>query len=246
MIRDRENDPKVTILTGSRNCLPYIGQCIRSVLSQSYKNWEMIIVDDCSTDRTFKRAVEITKKHSNITVVQNKSRHYCGANYNKILSLATGDICGVLDGDDVLPKHAIETLVNYYNKYPNIDFIWTQHRWYNKDMTKYRSGISGKPRGGSIYQTERKLRHSYSHWRTFRTYLRDKAQLFDPNLKCAVDKDLGYSLEEVGRGGFLNKQLYYYRYHPHNMSHKTNQRQSWRRIREKHKGKDRYESTILS
>lgn len=242
---NRKSNIKVSILTATRNCLPYVGQCMRSVLAQTYKNWELLIIDDCSTDQTFKRISEIGKNQSRIKILQNGKRHYCGATYKQLLSMATGDICGVLDGDDVLPADAMSIIVDYYERFQNIEFIWTNHRWYNKDMSKYRRGISGKPRSNNIYDTERKLRHVYSHWRTFRTHLRGKGELFDESLKCAVDKNLGYVLEELGKGGFLNKELYYYRYHPKNMSHGANQRATWQRIRGKHKDKERFESVVL-
>ncbi len=237
--------PLVSILSASRNCREYIGQCIRSVVSQTYKNWEMIIVDDCSTDGTYERACEIARNHANIKVVQNVERLHCGANYDKILSIASGDICGVLDADDSLDLDAISTIVKCYVKYTNIDFIWTNHRWYNGAMTRFKSGISSKPKNGNIYNTEHGLKHCYSHWRTFRTYMRDRAELFDKKLKCSVDKNLGYTLEENGNGAYLDCQLYYYRYYPSNMSHHSSQKQVWRKIREKHAGKPRNKCVIL-
>lgn len=236
---------KISILCASRNCLPFIGQCIRSVINQSYQNWEMIIVDDCSTDKTYKRACEIAAKHDRIKVVQNESRLHCGGTYHKILSMATGDICGVLDGDDVLTKDAMSVIVKYYIRYPDIDFIWTNHKWYNTDMSKHRAGISGKPRKHTIYESEEGLRHVYSHWRTFRRELMKKGDLFDKTLKCAVDKDLGYRLEELGNGAFLNQPLYHYRYHKVNMSHHSDQRRVWKKIRQRHKDKKRFVSVIL-
>ncbi len=242
---NRNSDLLFSIICGSRHCLPFIGQCLRSVICQSYSNWEMIVVDDCSADRTYKRACEIAAKHNRITVVQNKKRLHCGGTYKKALSMATGDICGVLDGDDTLPKDAISIILDYYVRYPDIDFIWTNHRWYNTDMSKYRTGISGKPKKGTIYESEEGLRHVYSHWRTFRRELAAKGELFDKSLKCAVDKNLGYSLEELGNGGFLNRPLYHYRYHKVNMSHHSNQRATWKKIRVKHKDIKRFNSVIL-
>ncbi len=237
--------PKFTVLTSTRNGLPFVGQCIRSVLNQSYDNWEMIIGDDASFDRTYERACEISSKHSNITVIKNKKRLYCGANYKHLLSQATGDICGVLDGDDVLPHDSIKTIVGYYMEHPDIDFIWTNHLWFNKDMSRHRKGISSGPKKGTIFDTEKGLLHVYSHWRTFRTKLKDSGSLFNPSLKCSVDKDLGYTLEERGKGAFLNQPLYHYRYHPANMSHNSVQKQVWRKIRKLHLNKKRYESIEL-
>lgn len=217
---------------------------MRSVLAQTYKNWEMILVDDCSSDGTYERAKEIAAKHDNITVLQNEKRLYCGMNYNKMLSMAKGKYCGVVDGDDVLLPQAMSIIVQYYEKYPQIDFMWTKHRWGNTNLDKFREGLSRSARHGTIYDSEEGLRHVYSHWRTFKTELRERKQLFE-NLKCTVDKNLGYNLEEVGRGGFLNMPLYHYRYHKKNMSHNSNQRQIWREVRIKHANRKRYNSVKL-
>ncbi len=231
--------PKFTILTASYNQLPYIGQCIRSVMSQDYPNWEMIIVDDCSNDRTFKRAKEIVKSHNaksgnKILVYKNKTRQYCGSTYVKLLSLATGEYCGVVDGDDVLLPQAISTIVKSYRDNPKVDFIWTKHSWGNTKMDRFRDGLSRFAKKGTIYDSENGFRHIYSHWRTFKTEMRDRGPLFSP-IKCTVDKDLGYNLELFGQGAFLPKVLYHYRYHRANMSHNSAQKTKWREVRKWHK-----------
>jgi glycosyltransferase involved in cell wall biosynthesis len=236
---------KFSILTATHNCFYFVADCIRSVISQRYDNWEMIIVDDCSTDKTFNKVSQLAATDTRIKAIRNKKRLYCGANYKKILSMASGDICGVLDGDDMLSPVSVKMLVQYYLDNPEIDFIWTNHVWFNKNMTRHKKGISSTPKRGSIYKSEDGLKHVYSHWRTFRTKLRDRGTLFNDKLRCAVDKDLGYTLEELGRGAYLNEPVYHYRYHPLNMSHGSNQKQTWREIRKLHKNKKRFESIVL-
>lgn len=236
--------PEFSILTATYNCLPYVGQCIRSVLSQTSRDWEMIIVDDCSKDRTYERVCEITSKHDNIQVLRNRERMYCGPTYRRLLGLANGKYCGVLDGDDVLVPEAVATILDCYKGNPSVDFIWTKHRWFNTKMDKSREGLSSAPKHGTIYDSENNLKHVYSHWRTFKTELRNKTRLFT-DLKCSVDKNLGYTLEEVSRGGFLPKALYHYRYHKENMSHHSTQKAMWREIRKHHKNKNRFPSRIV-
>jgi len=165
----------------------------------------------------------------------------CGMSYNKALSLATGDYCGVVDGDDVLMPGAISTIMRYYNSNPDVDFIWTKHKWGNTKLDRFKPGLSRSANLGTIYNSENKLKHIYSHWRTFKTSMRDRGVLFR-DLKCTVDKDLGYNLERLGPGGFLGLELYKYRYHKGNMSHNSSQKAKWREIRKYHMGKSRYPS----
>jgi len=205
--------------------------------------WEMIIVDDCSSDKTYKRAKEIaasynSKSKNNIIVLKNKNRMYCGPTYNYLLSLATGKYCGILDGDDVLLPDAISTIVKQYEANPHVDFIWTRHNWGNTKLDKFRNGLSTFPKNGTIYDSEKGFRHIYSHWRTFKTEMRDRGTLFR-DLKCTVDKDLGYNLEELGQGAFLPISLYNYRYHLKNMSHSSNQKGKWKEVRQWHKNRPR-------
>jgi glycosyltransferase involved in cell wall biosynthesis len=230
---------KFSVLSATMNCLTFVGEMMRSVLAQDYDNWEHIIVDDCSSDRTYKRACEIAAKHKNITVIRNDQRLYCGSNYNKILSMATGKYCGILDGDDKLRPDAISTIVKLYEANENVDFIWTNHRWGNTKMLKFRDGLSRMAKKGTIYDSEgNDLKHVYSHWRTFKTEMRDRGKLFR-KLKCTVDKDLGYTLEELGQGAFYRDSLYLYRYHNKNMSHNSSQKSMWKEIRKYHKNKHR-------
>jgi len=246
-----DTNPLFSILTATRNGAKYIKECIESVIKQDYKSWEMIICDDASKDDTYNIIIDVAKNHENIKVLHNIEQLRCGMNYNRILSMATGKYCGVLDGDDKLATNAISTIVKAYESNPKIDFIWTQHYWCNDSMTKCKMGISKQAMRGTIYNSEGdSLRqHVYSHWRTFKTDMKRYGTLFR-DLPCAVDKDLGYSLEEIGKGAFLNKPLYFYRYHKTNMSRTKStillQKVTWKNVRIYHKHRHRHKSTVLS
>ena len=233
---------KFSILTATHNCSKYISDCIRSVIAQDYPDWELIISDDCSSDDTY--SIASSFESEKITVIRNRRKLFCGPNYAKLLSNATGDCCGILDGDDILLPNAVSTIISYYESNPEIDFIWTRHKWCNKDLSKSREGLSCKPHKKTIYESEKGLKHIYSHWRTFRTEMRNRGILFR-DLKCTVDKDLGYNLEEMGSGGFLPIVLYCYRYHKGNMSHNSSQKKEWIKIRQFHDGRARNKVVTL-
>lgn len=235
-------NPLFSILCATKNCSSYIDDAIKSVLNQDYQNWELLILDDCSKDNTF----EIVSSYSDSRIIKNRNetRLKCGLTYAKLLSMANGEYCGVLDGDDMLKYNAISTIVDAYAQNPNIDFIWTKHRWCNGSMTRDKPGISSSPKKRTIYESEDGFRHVYSHWRTFKTRLKDRAELFK-DMPCTVDKELGYTLEEIGYGGFLPLELYLYRYHQNNMSHNSNQKEAWARVRKKHADRKRFGVSVL-
>jgi glycosyltransferase involved in cell wall biosynthesis len=113
--------PLITIITSVLNGEKYLEETIKSIINQDYKNIEYIIVDGGSNDRT----IELIRKYENkidYWISEYDDGIYYG--FNKGLSLANGDMIGFVNSDDILFKNAISILVNYYNKYPKVDFIF--------------------------------------------------------------------------------------------------------------------------
>jgi glycosyltransferase involved in cell wall biosynthesis len=106
-------DPLISIITPAYNHEQFIEECILSVISQSYAHWEMIIVDDGSTDQTYRIAQSYAEKDSRIRVLTqaNKGPARLEETYNTALQLAQGEWIAVLEGDDYwLPdKLSIQT-----------------------------------------------------------------------------------------------------------------------------------------
>ena len=86
------NEPLVSIVSPTYNHATYIADCIESVLKQTYSNWEMIIIDDGSTDGTFAVAQEYTKKDNRIQAYTQKNIGIfrLGESYNFALSKCKG------------------------------------------------------------------------------------------------------------------------------------------------------------
>ncbi|MFT3753406.1 MAG: glycosyltransferase [Paludibacter sp.] len=102
--------PLVSIITPTYNHEKYIGDCIQSVQSQTYENWEMIIVDDGSTDDTYSIAKKLSYNDPRIKVFTQKNIGIfrLGETYNFALSKAQGKYIAVLEGDDIwLPEKLI-------------------------------------------------------------------------------------------------------------------------------------------
>jgi glycosyltransferase involved in cell wall biosynthesis len=120
--------PKVSIIIPCYNALPYIKETLESVLRQTYKNIELIIVDDGSTDGSFEFLNSL--KLPNLILKKNKSKGACSArNYG--LEFATGDYIQFLDADDLLSNNKIEEQVKLIaNKAHCIAICSTSH-FYN-------------------------------------------------------------------------------------------------------------------
>ena len=117
----------VSIIMPSYNTEKYISESIKSVCIQTYKNWELIIVDDCSTDNTDKVVASI--KDERIRYIKNKKN--CGAanSRNRALKEAKGRWIAFLDSDDLWYPEKLEKQIdfmernNYYFSYTNYEEI---------------------------------------------------------------------------------------------------------------------------
>jgi len=120
--------PLVTIITPTYKHEVYIRECIESVIKQSYSNWEMLIVDDCSPDRTFEIAQDYARKDSRIKAIQKSVRggpEGLGVSYNTALGLAKGELIAILEGDDYWPEDKLTIQVPFHeNKEVCLSWGW--------------------------------------------------------------------------------------------------------------------------
>ena len=111
--------PKISIITPSLNQGDFIEKTIKSVLSQDYPNIEYIIIDGKSTDNT----PDILKKYEkDIILISEKDKNQSNA-INKGLKIASGEIIGYLNADDVYEPHALFRISNFFKENPKI--LWT-------------------------------------------------------------------------------------------------------------------------
>ena len=98
---------KVSICIPSYNCGAFVGKTIQSVLGQTYQDFEIIIVDDCSTDNS--EEVVRSFKDPRIRFFKNEKNLGMVPNTNKALKLARGELIGILHPDDYYDPKMIET-----------------------------------------------------------------------------------------------------------------------------------------
>jgi glycosyltransferase involved in cell wall biosynthesis len=105
--------PLVSIITPTFNHERFIGSCIDSVLAQTYTNWEMIVIDDGSTDGTWGEVMKRASGDSRIRPMRqdNKGIGRLAETYNAALAQARGSLVAVLEGDDCWPATKLERQV---------------------------------------------------------------------------------------------------------------------------------------
>ena len=112
---------KISIITVTKNSEKFLEKNILSVYKQSYRNYEHIIIDGLSKDKTLK----IIKKHKNKIKywISEKDKGIYDA-MNKGIKRASGDIIGILNSDDIYYKKTLETVNRYFNKNKDLDFLF--------------------------------------------------------------------------------------------------------------------------
>lgn len=115
----QSNASKVTVIVPTYNVENYIVNCIESILNQDYKNIEIIIIDDNSTDDTASIVENLYKDFPHITIIKKKINKGPFHSKNIGIKLAKGEYITFLDGDDMMCKKRISSHIAEMNKFPN-------------------------------------------------------------------------------------------------------------------------------
>lgn len=120
-----KNEIKVSVIMPAYNSEKYIGEAIESVFGQTFKDWELIVINDGSKDKT----AEVVNKYSDerIRFINNDINHgfLYGLNYG--ISIANGEYIARLDDDDVAYSDRFEKQVKYLDEHPDIVLVGGQH-----------------------------------------------------------------------------------------------------------------------
>lgn len=103
-------DEKISVIIPAYNIENEISRCLKSVLNQTYKNIEIVVVDDGSTDKTYDTITSYAQKYSNLIVIHQENQGVFCARLNGIRK-ATGDWIGFVDGDDEIEEDMYEVLM---------------------------------------------------------------------------------------------------------------------------------------
>ena len=125
-------NPIVSVLTPSYNSEKYIQEAILSVQNQTYQTWEMIIVDDASTDKTVAIIEKIAAIDNRITLIKLASNSGTGIARNTALDYAKGKYISFLDADDLWKSDKLEKQVNFLIN-NNLPFTFSFYDYINEE-----------------------------------------------------------------------------------------------------------------
>ncbi len=209
----------VSIIINNFNYDKYLPQAIESAINQTYKNLEIIIVDDASTDNSQKIIKEYANKDERIKYLFNEHNKGQTHSINKGYHLSNGDIICFLDSDDIFLKNKVEEIVKYHAK--GYDYIYTDYQLidennkYSKNKIKY-----FHCNGYNIFPVYYRL-YYIGYMTSTLSITRKLAQIIFPlpyeeEWKIGADNLIVTQSSIITKSFFLNKKLTLYRTHSNN------------------------------
>ncbi len=216
----------VSIMMPVYNAERYIAQAIESVLAQSYPHWELIIVDDGSTDRSGQIARQYNDKRIRVFYQENAGE---AAARNHALAQMRGELVAFIDADDFyLPNH-LELIVRYLVDHPRRDGVYTDGYHCDEEGRQLKS-LSSRRRGPfEDWIFPEVVRASDVFGPPICVALRREKILawqlqFDPEIVIGPDWDFLTRYSEYASFGYIDAKTCYYRIHQTNITVKTDLR----------------------
>jgi len=191
---------KFSVITVVKNDKFKISNTIKSVLNQTYKNFEYIVVDGKSTDGTLKVLSKYKKKINSLISKSDNGIYYA---MNKGIKISKGEIIVFINSGDLFKKNALKLIRNLFEKNKSLDFVFgTVKRHYTKStILKY-----GFNKNRLKYNFDFATAHSTGFFVKRKEII--KAGLFNTKYKCSADYDLYYKLliKQNLKGTFTKKK----------------------------------------
>lgn len=208
-----------SVLIANYNNGKYLMDAIESVRQQTYTNWEIILVDDGSTDNSHELYKEL-EQDERIHIFLNDQNHGCGYTKRRCAELANGEICGFLDPDDALIDNALELMVNVHIIHPKVSVVYSKAYFCDTKFNVLEQASLPDFSNGKTYFNYRN--HGSMNLATYKNAFYKLTDGINPNLQAGVDQDLYFRIEEVGDIYVLDEFTYKYVVKGHDSAISTN------------------------
>lgn len=199
---------KVSILMNCYNAEKFLKEAIDSVYNQTFKDWEIIFIDNCSTDnsaniaKSYDTKLKYFKTPKNIPLGEARAMG---------LELCHGEYIGFLDSDDIYHSHKLEEQVQMMNKHQEYGYCYTDSDIIDESGNYLRSYKTKHPNGNIFPKLLTYYEVQMSTVLIRRTILLENNETFDPCLKFCPDYDLFMRLAMKNKICSIKKSLFQYR-----------------------------------
>lgn len=204
--------PKVSIVLPAYNGSKYLNKAIDSIIHQTFDNWELILVNDCSMDNTLKIMETYAKLDSRIKVINNLANQKLPRSLNIGFEVATGEYLTWTSDDNIYHNLAIGAMVDFLDKNKEYAMVRTNMFFINED---------GKITGKSECYTKRgmMINNYVGACFMYRNCVKRDIGGYDDNFFCVEDYEYWIRiLENYGQIGNIDVPLYFYRQHSESLT----------------------------
>lgn len=202
-----KNNPKVSIVLPVYNGERFLGEAIESILHQTYTDWELIIVNDCSTDSSRSIMQEYADRDARIYIVDNPTNLKLPRSLNSGFGVARGEYYTWTSDDNLLKPIMLETLVNELEKNPEYGMVYSDHDDIDESGKHICDRILGEP------EEMRKSGNVCGASFLYRRVVADLVGEYDASLFLAEDYDYWMRVYSITSIKHINGILYSCRRH---------------------------------
>lgn len=137
------NSPLISVIMPAYNAEKTLAQAVQSVISQTYCNWELLIIDDCSKDNTYALMQKLQRNSPKIKILKNDQNFGVSESRNKGVQVASGSWIAFLDSDDIWAPNKLEKQVKQLARNEEAAVLFTGSAFINADgeMLEYKLSV---------------------------------------------------------------------------------------------------------
>lgn len=217
---------KFSILIANYNNGKFFNDCYNSIILQTASDWEVVIIDDRSTDNSVSVIKEIIKNDARFRIYENELNKGVGYTKGKLIELAKGEICGYLDPDDAIRPNAVQASLEVFKK--KKDVVLTYSRLVKCDenlqpLTEFRSAMQVPNGDPNFFNCPVQI----APFVGFKKEIYLQCEKMNEDLRIAEDQDLYFKMYEKGKVFFIDQTDYLYRGHAGGISQNDNKQKSY-------------------
>ena len=215
-----DNSPLVSIILPTYNCAAFLSHSIGTILSQTYNSYEIIVIDDGSTDNTKEVLYPFMQRIKYIRLEQNKGLPTAR---NIGIRSAQGKYIAFIDADDLWLPEKLQTDIEYFETHPEVSMVYSKH--INIDEKGDDLGGNTKkqlPSGNIFTQLFSEQNFIITSSVVVRKEVFETTGLFDEQLFNCQDWDMWLRIAFHFKVAGINKPLVKYRHNPHSLSKNRN------------------------
>jgi len=224
-----EYKDKVSIIMPVYNSEKYLGEAIKSVLGQSYSDFELIIVDDGSTDNSLNISREFAKEDKRVTVIALKENQGFAVARNEGLKRARGEFITGMDSDDIMLPNAVKARVEFLNSHPEVDLVFGKiHKVIDREGNPIENALFaeikqfyGRSKEHNFYEKVKKLELGIPNadvTSMLRRNLLLQTGYYEESLLVGADKDFFFRAFRRSNPAYVPEPIMLYRLHDSNLS----------------------------